>query len=198
MRVEINHEAWIEDAGDKLLVRWGHYPRTDGRLDPHLVVLTLARVDGRWMAGLPLVHEEDALSIRKQGRLEALMVYYRRGPFSKTKSGLWVYGDGYSVEELLEPIERSLVIHGYAVYATSLDLLDVLPLPLRPEIVLKDDTPMVNGAFFMGERVEPLEAKAHCMDTGCTHVLAVVKHDVGRGGLVTRFVTVATVRMRQA
>lgn len=196
MEPRINHEAWIEDAGDRLLIRWGHYPRVDGRLDPHLVVLTLARVEDRWVAGLPLVHEEDALSVRKPGRLEALLVYYRRGPFSKTRSGLWVYGDGYSVEKLLEPIERSLVIHGYAVYVENPDLLDMLPVPLRPKIEAGDGKPRVSSAFFAGEEVEPTEAKAQCMDVDCSRILVVVKHDIGGEGLVTRFVTVATLRWR--
>ncbi len=135
MVVSVNHEAWIEPSERGLLVRWGHYPRVDGRLDPHVVRSVVVIGEERYIPVL-FVHEKEALRlVWRGGAAHAAVLWYTRGPFTKIR-GEWVYGDGCSVERVYGERGESMVIEGFAVYAKSPRHLNLSLLPSAAKPVL--------------------------------------------------------------
>ncbi|WP_048191378.1 hypothetical protein [Pyrolobus fumarii] len=143
MDSRVNHEAWLEPLGSRLVARWGHYPRIDGRLDPHVVTnIMVVGEEGVRYTPVVLVHMEDGLRLEwRGGRASYAMIAYRRGPFSKTASGEWVYGDRVAVESVLGSVEKSMIIEGYAVYTRDPRSLEHLPTPLRLKLSI-DTSPL--------------------------------------------------------
>jgi len=144
LQIQINHEAWIEPQGDKLLVRWGHYPEVDGRIDPHVIREVMVIGDDVYNP-IVFVHKKDALRLAwPGGEAKFAFLHYTRGPFTKTRNE-WIYGDKCSTERVFGEANESLIIEGFAVYSRSLESLidEVLPKSLQPELIVKGDSLLV-------------------------------------------------------
>ncbi|AGK60936.1 hypothetical protein Asulf_00931 [Archaeoglobus sulfaticallidus PM70-1] len=105
----VNHEPWIECEENRAHLKWGHYPETEGMLDP----LSIKRAfvidsDGE----KPVVVGRDNESSQKGGlflEFEAEKPYMvgvelDRGIYSITDDNKWIFGDrrlasGYNIRE---------------------------------------------------------------------------------------------------
>lgn len=105
----VNHEPWIECESSRAYLKWGHYPKTDGKLDP-LCIKKAFVIDPS--GEKPVVVGRDKESSSKSGlflEFEAEKPYMvgveiDRGIYSITEDGKWIFGGRklaakYSVKE---------------------------------------------------------------------------------------------------
>ncbi|ENN96363.1 hypothetical protein J422_02754 [Methanocaldococcus villosus KIN24-T80] len=111
----INHEVWIE-IEDRGYLKWGHYPKTDGKLDPLAITRAFYVKDGKYY---PLVVGKDKISSSKEAlflefdEADALGIEYNKGIYSLTEDNKWIFGknipDKYKIKETREIIGYSKV-----------------------------------------------------------------------------------------
>lgn len=152
-----NHYAWFERSNGLLIVKWGHYPKVDGRIDPRIVT-TFVAVDSKARRLFPLLAFSERASA--VGGLEVLLgklvegdytvgLAYDRGVYAVTEDGKWVYGGRASVEAMGFRVREVRRLLGFAKTHFSVGggaprNLQVLGFDL--EIVLKDYDPLEKKA----------------------------------------------------
>ena len=117
----VNHEVWIEPPDFPLkpgvvrvYVKWGHYPKTDGRLDPLTIRRAFAQGNG---AVKPLIigMDPDATSRNalfaefkadKQGPY-SVAIEYDRGVYTTTVDKRWCFAEKTTLAELNYPVKES-------------------------------------------------------------------------------------------
>ncbi len=111
----VNHEAWFEVDQGRLYVKWGHYPKTDGKID--FCIIKNVEVDGK--RGIVGINKEssarEALFVEPFPSSYALLEY-DKGVFTKTKDGKWLplseretRALGFDVEKSYRIIGRSII-----------------------------------------------------------------------------------------
>ncbi len=101
----VNHEVWFEVHDGRVLLKWGHFPETDGKLDPVCITRAFAVSGG---VVKPVIVGIDRDSSARGGlflefeEAEALAVEYDRGIYSLTNDGKWIFGrtNRYQVREV--------------------------------------------------------------------------------------------------
>jgi hypothetical protein len=105
----VNHEPWIECEENRAYLKWGHYPKTEGKLDP----LCIKRAFVIDLSGeKPVVVGSDKESSSKGGlflefeadELYMVAVELDKGIYSVTDDNKWIFGDrriaaNYNVRE---------------------------------------------------------------------------------------------------
>ncbi len=138
----VNHEVWLEPSDGRVLLKWGHYPETDGKLDP--VCITRAFTD----VFRPAVVGIDKDSSAKGGLFiefedaKALAVEYDRGIYSLTSDKKWIFGrtvpPNYCVEEARHILGSAKVHLDGRVRQLSLELEIVDKVLFRGKPVYAD------------------------------------------------------------
>ncbi len=147
----INHEVWIEPDGERVLLKWGHYPEVDGKIDPLSITRAFAFVNG---VCKPVTIGIDRNSSAKGGlflefeEAEALAVEYDRGFYTLTDDGKWIFGryvpPNYGVKE------RRQILGFAKTYLND----EIVPLGLELEIMPEDvDDEVVVRLLFRGKPV---------------------------------------------
>ena len=164
-----NHYAWFERLDDLLIVKWGHYPQVDGKIDPRIVTMSVA-VDSRARRLTPLL----AFSKRAGavGGVEVLLgelvegdytvgLAYDRGVYAVTDDGRWVYGDRVTVEAMGPRVREVRRLLGFAKTHFSVGRApprDLKALGFELEIALEDYDPLEKRAkvvaLFRGRPVD--------------------------------------------
>ncbi len=128
-----NHEAWIERKSGFYL-KWGHYPSTDGKLDPRCVRAFAICSDGRKPVAVGFDGESSrigGLFLEFASQPLAVVAEYDRGVYSVTKDGKWVFGDRFSASAMGYEVLESRWICGIA----KIHIATASPLGLEFEIV---------------------------------------------------------------
>ena len=114
----VNHDAWIE-CNKRAYLKWGHYPETDGKLDPQNIKRAIV-IDPKGERMAIVGTDKDATS--KGGLFlefnaeEPYLVgaEYDRGIYSVTEDGKWVFGEKKFVANMGYKIEESRWLIGFA------------------------------------------------------------------------------------
>ncbi len=161
----VNHFAWIEHVGTydrgrvRLYVKWGHYPETDGKLDPSIVT-DVAVVVGK--DRVPAVIGVDKESSRKgalflefiadRSGVYTIMLRYVRGVYTLTNEGSWVYGDAERARLLGYTVADTVLLEGTAkAYITIGEEAPLEAAPLGTGLEL---TPLAASQAVPGARVK--------------------------------------------
>jgi uncharacterized GH25 family protein len=124
----VNHEAWFEHPGElepgrvRLYLKWGHYPKTDGKID--FSIIKRVAVDGKEAVvgtdkdsssrGALFVEAEVGEGLHK-AELE-----YDKGTFTKTVDGKWLPYPSSKVRELgYEPAQSFRIVGKAVTYFVS-------------------------------------------------------------------------------
>ncbi len=143
----VNHEVWFEPYNGRIVLKWGHYPRVDGKFDPLCITRAFALADGKVtpvFVGLDK-STKDGLFVEFE-EANALAIEYDRGLYSLTSDGKWIFGRNVPAKYSVEEVRHVL---GFAkIHLDS----DVKPLGLELEIAL-------NGGVEVLFRGELIDAK---------------------------------------
>ncbi len=163
----VNHEAWIEISNGRAYLKWGHYPKTDGKIDPKLIRrASVIDSDGREHA-LAIGSDKDSTSkeslflefdAEKDG---TIAVEYDRGIYSLTEDNKWVFGEKSYVASLGYAVKEARLICGFAKsYIAKRERTDapIFEFDIVPEVVKKfEDGDKIGVNIFF--RNKPTEAK---------------------------------------
>ena len=116
----VNHELWIEYEDNRAYLKWGHYPKTDGRLDP-LSIKRAFVLESNGVVSPAVIGFDEETYVKKQALfLEfraskpfLIGVEYDRGLYTVTKDGKWVFG-GKTIASMLYRVEETRWIVGYS------------------------------------------------------------------------------------
>ncbi len=139
----VNHEVWFEPRNG-LVLKWGHYPNVDGKLDPLCITRAFSLANGKVMPVFVGLDRsiKDGLFVEFEG--EAVAVEYDRGIYSLTSDGKWIFGRRVPSNRSIEEVRHIL---GFAkVYLDG----DIKPLGLELEIMLNEGVEVL----FRGELVD--------------------------------------------
>ncbi len=105
----VNHEAWIEIEGNRAYLKWGHFPKTDGKLDPQCIKRAFVidpSGEKRVVIGRDKESSQrDGLFLEYDAETPYVVcIEIDRGIYSVTSNGKWIFGDrrfaiGYDVKE---------------------------------------------------------------------------------------------------
>ena len=118
----VNHEAWIECEIDRVYLKWGHLPETDGKLDFKSIKRAFViDPDGNERA-VAIGSDKEASSrgalflefnAEKDG-LYLIAIEYDRGIYSVTEGNKWIFGEKDYVASLGYAVKESRWICGFA------------------------------------------------------------------------------------
>ncbi len=117
----VNHEAWIE-IEDRAYLKWGHPPKTDGKLDPKSIKRAFVIDPDRSEKVIGIGNDKEATSKKalflefntgKHG-LYLIVVEYDRGIYSLTGGNKRVFGDEDYVVNLGYIVNESRRLYGFA------------------------------------------------------------------------------------
>ena len=121
----INHHAWIEHGDvrsglSRLYVKWGHYPETDGKMEPSIVKDLIVKVNGIEVPAVIGIDKDSSARSSlflefpaKEGVYE-IFLKYERGVFTVTANGSWVYGDYNRAKSVGYDLAYSVTVEGVA------------------------------------------------------------------------------------
>ncbi len=103
----VNHEVWFEFRNG-LVLKWGHYPDVDGRLDPLCITRAFSLANGKVMPVFVGLDRsiKDGLFVEFEG--EAVAVEYDRGIYSLTSDGRWIFGRKVPLNRSIEEMRHIL------------------------------------------------------------------------------------------
>ncbi|UXD22872.1 hypothetical protein IPA_09110 [Ignicoccus pacificus DSM 13166] len=110
----VNHEAWFEVEQGRLYVKWGHYPKTDGKID--FCIIKNVEVDGkRGIIGISKDSSARGALFLEPFPSSYALLEYDKGIFTKTKDGKWLPMDSDEARALGFDVEKSYRIIGRAI-----------------------------------------------------------------------------------
>ncbi len=110
----VNHEAWFESGEGRLYVKWGHYPRTDGKID--FCIIKRAEVDGKKaLIGIDKDSSSKGAIFMEPFPSSYALLEYNKGTFTKTRDGKWLPMGAEEARSVGLEAERSYTIVGRAV-----------------------------------------------------------------------------------
>lgn len=124
----VNHEAWFEHPGRlgpgkvRLYLKWGHYPRTDGKID--FSIIKKITVDSKEaVVGIDKDSSSKGALFVEAFVAEGLhkaVLEYDKGVFTKTVDGKWLPYPPQKAEELgYEPAQSFRVVGKAVSYFVS-------------------------------------------------------------------------------
>ncbi len=83
----VNHHLWFELGEGRVYVKWGHFPSTDGKLDPSTIVFTYPE-DA--IIGIDKDSSAKKALFMEFKNSKAIAIDYDRGEYALTESNKWV------------------------------------------------------------------------------------------------------------
>jgi len=151
----VNHEPWIEYDGKRAYLKWGHYPDTDGKLDPKTIRRAFViEADGieRPVAVGRDKESKDGLFLEFDTENEGVytvVVEYDKGVYTVTADNKWVFAEKSFAAGLGYEIKESRWICGFVKTYVVVGNAEIKPEP-RLELEL---VPEVAKKFNAGDRV---------------------------------------------
>ena len=157
----VNHEVWFEYDG-VLVLKWGHFPNVDGKIDPLCITRAFALANGKVKpAFVGLGKSLNGLFVEYEGEVDAVAIEYDRGIYSLTDDGRWFFGRRVPSNCRVEEVRHIL---GFA----KVHFGEVKPLGLELEIVLDGSEGEGVKVLFRGK---PVDAKVKLRNTEGTFEL---------------------------
>ena len=141
----VNHELWMEEHGGKVYLMWGHYPKTDGRIDPRCI--TMIVTDDMSPAYLGV--DKRGMFVETNGN--SIGVVYDRGVYVRVGES-WYFGEVPYRGEAVRVI-------GFSTYHRK----EVRRVGLELELTLSGDRVL---AFYRGKEVDGVVKVSNGNGTG--------------------------------
>lgn len=141
----VNHEAWIGYGDDRAYLKWGHFPETDGKLDPNSIKRAFTIDPGgnekAIVFGSDKVSSKGALFLEPKEK-GLIAIEYDRGIYSVTKDNKWVFGEKKYVSSLGYSVKESMWMYGFAKAYNIDEVCEKVPmagfeLEIVPEVIRK-------------------------------------------------------------
>gem|GEM_PF-758139 len=160
----VNHHLWFDDMywhddHVRILLKWGHYPEVDGKIEPKIFEkLTIIDDLGREVSHQVGIDKDSSskgglfLEFKvEKNRAYTIAVTYDRGIYSKTRDGKWCFGDKRSVQVKGYQIDEAYRLRGCAKthISTGMSEFHLKPLGLDFELYL----PTFKN-FHVGDEIE--------------------------------------------